>query len=137
MHPASNHRKQLIIVATIDQEIENALTAKFDSMQFQLIFIRKGIRVAIELLEREADLLILDIDMEGSIAVDLIPLVRKLRPRLPIVLVSEDYTNRIHKMAAEQGVTYQTYKPQSCSNPYDLVNATEKILNRAGSLTMN
>jgi DNA-binding NtrC family response regulator len=134
---ASKYRRKLIVVATIDAGIENALTAKLDDTQFQLLFIRKGTQVVLELLEREVDLLILDVDIQGIIAIDLIPLIRKLRPRLPVILISEDYTLRIHKLAAEQGITYQSLKPQSAVNAGEIVYATEKILQKTGSLVVN
>jgi len=122
--------KKLVIVATIDQKIENTLGKQLSSPDYSLSFVRKGADVLSEILEKEVDLLILDLDLAGVMGIDILPVIRKMRPRLPIILITEDFTYRIRKLVAEQGVIYQALKPMSPNEAGAISMATERIMEK-------
>jgi len=123
-------RKRLVVVATIDRMIEETLGNQLSSPDYNLSFVRKGTDVLAEILEKDVDLLILDLDLSGVMGIDILPVIRKIRPRLPIILISEDFTYRIRKLVAEQGITYQAIKPMSEEEAGAIGMATEKIIEK-------
>ena len=118
------------MIATTDPEIRSALSERFNSGLFDVHFVPHGVEVILNLLERETDILVLDLDMHGNVGIDVLPVIRKMRPRLPIVVISDDFTNRIRKVAAEQGMTYQAFKPNTQAEVGAIFTATEKILQK-------
>jgi two-component system, NtrC family, nitrogen regulation response regulator GlnG len=134
---SSEGRSRVVVVATSDRGMEDALRAKLGEKQLQVHVVRRNNEAILEILDRDIDLLIIDVDMSGCVGVDILPVVRRLRPRLPVVLISEDFTHRIRKMAAEQGVTYQSQKPHSALETNDIVAITEKIVARRDLMHVN
>lgn len=134
---SSEGRNRVVVVATSDRAMEDALRAKLGEKQLQVHVVRRNNEAILEILDRDIDLLIVDVDISGCIGVDILPVVRRLRPRLPVVLISEDFTHRIRKVAAEQGVTYQSQKPHSTLETNDIVAITEKIVARRELMHVN
>ncbi len=130
-------RRRVIVVATSDRGMEDALRAKLREKNFEVYFVHRNNEAIIEVLDRELDLLILDIDMNGNVGIDVLAVIRRLRPRLPVILMSEDFTYRIRKTAAEQGVTYQSVKPRSALETNEVVSITEKIVARKELMQVN
>ena len=97
MHTEHAFRRQhkVLLIATTDPEIRKSLTALFNQEIYEVNFVQRGADVVLRILEKDMDILILDLDMYGNVGIEIIPVIRKLRPRLPIVLVSDDFTNRI------------------------------------------
>jgi len=62
--------------------------------------------------------------------VEILPVIRRLRPRLPVILITDAFTHRIRKIAAELGITYQAYKPMSQNETEAIITATEKIVEK-------
>ena len=77
----------------------------------------------------EGDLIVTDVMMPDENAFDLIPRIRKLRPNLPIVVMSAQNTFMTAIKASEQGA-YE-YLPK----PFDLALISSHILFRASSTT--
>ena len=123
-------RKRLIVVATIDNVIEGALGKQLRGLDYDVHFVRKGSELLLEALENDVDVLILDLEVVGMSGMDILPILRKMRPRLPIILITEDYTYRVRKVVAEQGITYQTFKPMTPAEAGMIRLAAEKILQK-------
>ena len=83
-----------------------------------------------EILDHDIDLLILDLDLAGVMGIEILPVIRRLRPRLPVILITDDVNSRIRKMAAELGITYQAYKPMTAAETEAIVSATERLMER-------
>ncbi len=125
-----------IVVATSDRIFEETLRSQFEQ-NYRIYCVRRGTEAILQMLEKDIDLLILDVDITGQVGVDILPIIRKLRPRMPVVLISEDFTHRIRKTAAEQGVTFQSVKPHSSDEASDIVAVTEKIISHRETLPVN
>lgn len=119
-----------VLLASIDATIQTSLDELFDAEHYCVETINRAGEVLLALLERDVDLLIFDLDIQGIMGPELLPVIRKLRPRLPIILVTEDYTLNIRKIAAEQGMTYQTFKPSNSAETRAIIHATEKIIEK-------
>ncbi len=122
--------KKSILVATVDHTIEDSLGRQLDVSECDVRFVRKGGELLLDLLEHDVNLLILDIDLADITGVEILPVIRKMRPRLPVILISDDYNQKIRKAAAEQGITYQASKPISWAETTAIISATNKIMKK-------
>jgi len=123
-------KKKLIVVGTIDFGVVEGLKQRLNGADYEVRFIQKGISVLVEILDNDVDLLILDLELAGVMGVEILPVIRRLRPRLPVILITDDFTHRIRKIAAELGITYQAYKPMSQNETEAIITATEKIVEK-------
>ena len=135
MHPstATTSDKQLIIVATINKVIEEAIEKQLNSPNYDVHIIRRGTDVLLEILDQNVDLLVLDMELAGIMGMEILPIIRKMRPRLPVILITEDYTHQVRKMVAEQGVTFQAFKPSTLAEATTICLATEDIIKKRAS----
>ncbi len=122
--------KKTIIIGTVDVEIFNHLRAELDGPDYSVRQVQRGVNILLEILDNDIDLLILDVDLTGIIAVDILPVIRRIRPRLPVILITEDVNAKIRKMAAELGVIYQAYKPMTNAETSAIARATNRLISR-------
>jgi DNA-binding NtrC family response regulator len=139
MRPENENRngKRSVVIGTMDFAVIQALGRRFTSTQYDVRFIQKGVDIISEILDHDVDMLILDLELAGIMGAELLPVIRKLRPRLPIILITDDYTGRIRQLAAEQRIIYQTFKPMSDCNTDAILTATEKTIQKTLELRTN
>ena len=119
-----------ILIASFDNNVYHNLVNELDEPKRDIRFAQRGTRVLQEILENHIDLLILDVELAGMMGTELLPLIKKLRPRLPVILITDDMNKRVRQMAAELGVTYQAFKPISSHETDAIRSATQKIIDR-------
>ncbi|HOT96227.1 MAG TPA: response regulator [bacterium] len=127
---------RMVVVATSDRQLEETLREQM-ATEYRVECVRRGAEAILQMLEKEIDLLLVDIDMNGQIGTEILPVIRRLRPRLPVILISDDFTYRIRKTAAEQGVTFQSVKPRSSSEAHEIINVVDKIIAHKEGLPIN
>jgi DNA-binding NtrC family response regulator len=120
-----------IVIGTLDNKIVDSLNQKFKGSDFHVHIVQKGLDILTTILDQKVDLLIIDVDLAGMMGVDILPIVKKLRPRLPVILITDDYNLRIRKIAAEIGVRYQAFKPISDTESNAIASASEKIIEKS------
>jgi DNA-binding NtrC family response regulator len=125
-----------VVVATSDRNLEETLRAQMAN-DYRVECVRRGADAILQMLEKEIDLLLVDIDMNGQIGTEILPVIRRLRPRLPVILISDDFTYRIRKTAAEQGVTFQSIKPRSTGEAQEIISVVDKIIAHKERLPIN
>ena len=119
-----------IVIGTLDSQMVEALKKKLGKGNYKFYVVQRGIDVLVKILDHNIDLLIMDIDLAGIMGVEVLPVVKRLRPRLPVILITDDFNHRIRKVAAELGINYQAFKPISTSETDAIVSATETIIER-------
>ncbi len=124
----SGSRKKQIVVATVDPEIETIFTRDLADVRLQVSCLRRAGEVLLRILEDKVDLLILDLDLSGISGIDLVPIVRRSRPRLPIVVISRDFNYQVRQMVAQEGVTYQIFKPVDMREVGELISTARSLL---------
>lgn len=125
-----------ILIGTLDNNIVDSLKHKFKGSEFSIHVTQKGLDILTKILDYKIDLLIIDVDLAGMMGVDVLPIVKKLRPRLPVILITDDFNLRIRKIAAEIGVRYQAFKPISDSESNAIAAASEKIIEKSKEAAM-
>ncbi len=129
-------KAKLILVGTIDFGVVEGLKERMKGANYEVHFVQKGISVLSEILDNDVDLLILDLELAGIMGVEILPVIRRLRPRLPVILITDDFTNRVRKVAAELGITYQASKPMSPNETEAIISATESIVEKSALNTL-
>ena len=122
--------KKTIVVGTFDSQIYEHLRLRLESSGFEVVLARRGVKILLEILDNEIDLLILDLDLAGVMGMDILPVIRRIRPRLPIILITEDVNAKIRKVAAELGVTYQAFKPMTNAETNAIAIASERLTSK-------
>jgi len=122
--------KMRIIVATLDYSVFRSLSQRLARDDYEICLVQKDAAVLTEILDGQVDLLMLDLELAGVLGLDLLPVIRRIRPRLPVILITDDVTQRIRKVAAEQGITYQVFKPVSAPEADDIISIMERVITK-------
>jgi len=123
-------KRKRLVIGTYDFELFEQLRNQLAGPGLEILFVQRGVKILIEILDHDVDLLILDLDLTGILGIEILPVIRRLRPRLPIILITEDVNTRIRKIAAELGVHYQAYKPISGIETDAITHAATHLLQR-------
>ena len=123
-------KNKTIVIGTFDYDVYEHLSARLSGLNYHVRFVQRGVKILSEILENDVDLLILDLDLAGVLGLEILPVIRRLRPRLPIILITDDLNDNKHRLAAEMGITYQTYKPVSTAETLAIATATVRLLER-------
>jgi DNA-binding NarL/FixJ family response regulator len=83
--------------------------------------------VLAQVIERETGFLVLDLDMHGHVRHRCFAVIRKIRPRLPIVVISDDFTNRIRKNCCRTRNDLTAFKPKTRAEVGAIFTAAERI----------
>jgi len=114
-------RKRTVILASPDAEVVRTVRPLLEEMGYSCITLDKGSRVVLEMLARSVQLIILDLDLDGMSGMEIIPIIKELRPRVPLVILSEDDSFETGKEIAKFGVWYFLIKPVDSAIMYNLI----------------
>jgi two-component system nitrogen regulation response regulator GlnG len=99
------------IIVSEDASVVNQLTDILMQHDFTVTIEKSIVKFISSMLEKEISLLILDLDQPQGPNFDSIDIIRKLRPRLPIIVLSADSSLEMLKILAQKGVFYTASKP--------------------------
>lgn len=103
--------KKTILVASEDDSVTDCITAVLDEDEFSPIYVDRASEVLLEVLDVKLDLLILDIDLSGMSGLDFIRIIKKMRPKLPLIVISSDNSFETGKEVAKLGIELYLLKP--------------------------
>ena len=115
-----------VVIATEDPVVINQLSTILMQHDYSIIIEKSTIKSILKILEQEIDFLILDIDSPENSNMDLIDIIRKTRPRLPIVVLSQDTSIELIRELAEAGVFYCALKPVQLGELKNLIEAVKR-----------
>jgi len=126
-------KKPLILIADDDSAIRLVLEKKFNRSGFTTKSTNKGKTLLSWILSGEGDLIITDVVMEDSNGLELLPLIHKARPNLPVLLMSGLNTIKT-AIDASAGGAYEYFpKPFDLDKVLDVVVKafnSDKIVNK-------
>lgn len=126
-----------IVIGTFDAQLFEHLRGKLAQADVHIRLVQRGEKILLEILDNDIDLLILDLDLAGAMGIDMLPVIRRLRPRLPMILITEDMNARIRKTAAEVGLIYQAFKPMTNAETDAIATATARFINRRREVALS
>lgn len=118
-----------VVIGSQDSQVYEHLRERLQSSGFFVHVALRGEKILLEILDNDINLLILDLDFAGVIGMDILPVIRRIRPRLPIILISDDVNVKIGQMAAELGVSYQAFKPMTNAEMNAIAITSERLVN--------
>ena len=123
-----------IVIATEDPVVINQLSTILLRYDYSVIIEKSTIKSILKILEQEIKFLILDIDSPQNSNMDLIDIIKRTRPRLPIVVISEDNSLVTIRKLAEAGVFYCALKPLQIGEMEKVFEALERLHQKNGQL---
>lgn len=118
------------IIVSADKSIVNLMTDVLLQYDYTVTIEKSILKLISSLLEKEITLLILDMDSPPGINFDSIDIIRKLCPRLPIVILSADSSLETLKILAQKGVFYSAIKPLQAEEIEEVISAAAQAYHR-------
>lgn len=119
-----------VVVAAENPVLINQVSNILMQHDYSIIIEKSAIKSIRKILEQEIDILILDLDSRNNSNMDLINVIRRMRPRLPIIVLSEDDSIATVRELAQAGVFYCALKPIQISEIEKVLKALEKVIKK-------
>ena len=121
-----------VVLSSKDPHVKNPLKAFFSERGYQVIIEGQGSSALLKTLEKQVDLFINDFPEDDDLNLDIIEIIRKMKPRVPIVgLCANTSLNNIRKLS-EAGVFYCAMKPIQIGEMEKVLEAVERLhINKA------
>lgn len=103
--------KKTILIASDDKTTTECILNVIDEDQFRTICLTKASEVLLNILDVDLDLLIIDTELSGIPGIEVMPIIKKLRPNVPIIIVSSDNSFEIGQQIAKLGIWSNLNKP--------------------------
>ena len=84
-----------ILIAEDDPGARKLYEKAFKQEGFEVVMVEAGGQILAEISESSYDLLITDLKLAGTSALEVLPVVRQKRPNMPVIVVSGHYVNLV------------------------------------------
>ena len=98
-----------LLVSSVDHKLRAALSGQFKGEK--LIFADTSEETELHLLEDKTDILVYDIDVSKNFTIEALGVIRKMRPRLPIIVLAEADEFEKGRQILGLGIFYMLLKP--------------------------
>lgn len=105
----SDHRKVLIV--TSESSIRQQILSRVSAKGYQAVAAERGYDALLTVVEQNVGLVIIDLSIEESAGVKTVEILRKIRPRLPLVVLFSDRSLEAGRQVLQHGVFYYLLKP--------------------------
>lgn len=105
----SDQRKVLIV--TPESSIRQQILSRVLARGYQAVAAEKGYDALLTVVEQNVGLVIIDLSIDESAGVKTIEILRKIRPRVPLVVLSGDRSLEAGRQVLQHGVFYYLLKP--------------------------
>jgi len=117
----------VILIGSSDKELRRAI-----GESIRRNFVRETILVGetsdflLEILDKKIDLTIIDLNLSGLPIEKTIGILRRCRPTVPVIVLSDDYSVATGSRIMEQGVFYYLYKPLDMEHLREIIESALK-----------
>jgi two-component system, NtrC family, nitrogen regulation response regulator GlnG len=120
------HNDFKILIAEDDAAIRKMYEKTFRQEGYEVVTVEAGGQILAELADSSFDLLITDLKLNHTSALEILPEVRKIHSRLPVIVVSGYYSNMVEDFH-QKGFNVNLFlnKPLGLS---DLKTAVRRVL---------
>jgi len=113
-----------IVIGSADSEIHRTLGDIITSdFRKNVLSVTETSDLLLEILDKRVDLTIIDVNLKGLPTTKAIQILKKCRPRMPVVVISDDYTVATGSSIMELGVFYYMYKPIDLDSFKEIVDS--------------
>lgn len=100
-----------VIIVSDDNIIINQIRKIVNKYNYFVFVVRSALESISIALEHETDIFIVDLNFSHNIVMNLIKIIKKMRPRLPIIVLSEDFSPETMRKFIEARIFYYAFKP--------------------------
>jgi len=126
--------KQSVVIATNDPLVVNPLSQVLMKKDWCILITKSKIQSILNILDREIAFFVLDFELPNNSNIDLISIIKSIRPRLPIIVLSEDASFNTRRKLAKAGVFYQALKPIQVMEIEQIIGAIEELSSKEGEV---
>jgi two-component system, NtrC family, nitrogen regulation response regulator GlnG len=117
----------VILIGSTETAIKSSLSELLSvSFGRESVCVGETSDLLLEAIDRQVELAIIDTNIKGLPLTKVLQILRKCRPRVPIIVVSGDYTVATGSRIMEQGVFYYTYKPLDMGSFKEIIESALK-----------
>lgn len=109
-----------IIVASSDDALRRFAAHILDGVGCDVKTVSRSGELLRALLDRDYDLVVIDLALGGISGLETLPILKRLRPKTPVIVLSEDNSAEVRAEAFESGALHYFVLP---INPSALVTA--------------
>lgn len=100
-----------ILIATPEPLTRQELLGRFSGQGYQAIAVERGGDALLAVAEDNVGLVILDISIQEPSGAKTVEILRKMRPLLPVIVLSDDHSVETGRQILQHGVFYYFLKP--------------------------
>lgn len=104
-------RSKIVLIAYQDDSWVKPLSSLLNKMRYRVETTKVVSEIIRKVRGRDIDVVLLDDEMEEIKACDLVPLFKKLNPRVQIIVISSEESIGLVKRLRHAGIFYQAMKP--------------------------
>ncbi len=105
-----NSEKKILIVED-DEAMRSLLKDILDAEGLVAEAVSNGSDALQKVMDQPFDLIITDIQMPGLTGLDILPVIRKLQPEAPVIVITAFGSKEVHRRSFEKGATGYLEKP--------------------------
>ncbi len=102
-----------VLVATADEQVKKVICDSLQDFSKECYVkpVEGGGKAILAILNEGIDLAIVDLNLGGISGLETIEIMRRSRPKVPIVVISSDKSVETGSKVMQQGVFYYMFKP--------------------------
>ena len=120
--------KEYVIVVTDDTEVIKVVSKVLTKKNYCLFITSSKIHSIFNILDDEIAFFIFDYDLSSNSNTQLISIIKRIRPKLPIIVILADNSINKINLFAESGVFYRAIKPLDENEMEQVVDAVHHYL---------
>ncbi len=118
-----------IIVASSDSVVRRSLADLLGAASNQVRTTPKSGELIRWALDGDFNVFVLDVDLVGMDGLETLSILKQVRPKVPVIMLSSDASPEVGRQIAEIGVFYHFVKPANPSDVLQVVRAVEETPN--------
>jgi len=115
------------VVTTKDPVVKGQLGGILKKYQYDVYFERIGNPAILTVLDRNVDIMINDLPGEDDSVLKVISVIRSVKPKLPIIVLSENTSKESIRKLSELGVFYCAMRPIQIGEMEKVLEAIERL----------
>ena len=122
--------RRSVVVTTNDPEVKEQLEGFLKKHNYDVYFEKMGNPAILTVLDRDIDIMINDLPAEDDSVLKVIGVIRSTKPKLPIIVLSENTSKETIRKLSELGVFYCAMRPMQTGEMEKVLEAIERLYQR-------
>ena len=116
-----------ILIGSSERELKDSLGTYITGIfGKQVLGVDDTADLLLQVIDKDLDLAIIDTNLKGLPVAKTVQIIKNCRPRIPVIIISEDYSVSTGSRIMEQGVFYYMYKPVDMDSLREIIDSALK-----------